>query len=97
METNEIRAVIKYICKKGMFPKEIYEDMVDTLREDAPSYSTVKKMECVLGHQYSNLSVLHTSERDQFPKLSFCGHTEVNVDPAGCSTSMPMCGWYKMS
>ncbi|UYV79337.1 hypothetical protein LAZ67_17002197 [Cordylochernes scorpioides] len=44
METNEIRAVIKYLCKKGMSPKEIYEDMVDTLREDAPSYSTVKKM-----------------------------------------------------
>ncbi|UYV78083.1 hypothetical protein LAZ67_16000046 [Cordylochernes scorpioides] len=27
METNEIRAVIKYLCKKGMSPKEIYEDM----------------------------------------------------------------------
>ncbi|UYV77657.1 hypothetical protein LAZ67_15001833 [Cordylochernes scorpioides] len=40
---NEIRAVIKYLCKKGMSPEEIYEDMVDTLREDAPSYSTVKK------------------------------------------------------
>ncbi|UYV62215.1 hypothetical protein LAZ67_1008243 [Cordylochernes scorpioides] len=26
-----------------MSPKEIYEDMVDTLREDAPSYSAVKK------------------------------------------------------
>ncbi|UYV71625.1 hypothetical protein LAZ67_8003933 [Cordylochernes scorpioides] len=43
METNEIRAVIKYLCNKGMSPKEIYEDMVETLREDAPSYSTVKK------------------------------------------------------
>ncbi|UYV63571.1 hypothetical protein LAZ67_2004744 [Cordylochernes scorpioides] len=43
METNEIRAVIKYLCKKGMSPKKIYEDMVDTLREDAPSHSTVKK------------------------------------------------------
>ncbi|UYV60555.1 hypothetical protein LAZ67_1001504 [Cordylochernes scorpioides] len=32
METNEIRAVIKYLCKKGMSPKEIYEYM-----------STVKK------------------------------------------------------
>ncbi|UYV84883.1 hypothetical protein LAZ67_X003862 [Cordylochernes scorpioides] len=41
--TNEIRAVMKYLCKKGISPKEIYEDMVDTLREDAPSYSTVKK------------------------------------------------------
>ncbi|UYV62568.1 hypothetical protein LAZ67_2001115 [Cordylochernes scorpioides] len=27
METNEIRAVIKYLCKKGMSPKEIYEGM----------------------------------------------------------------------
>ncbi|UYV81002.1 hypothetical protein LAZ67_19002479 [Cordylochernes scorpioides] len=44
METNEIRAVIKYLCKKEMSPKEIYEGMMDTLREDAPSYSTVKKM-----------------------------------------------------
>ncbi|UYV69262.1 hypothetical protein LAZ67_6003027 [Cordylochernes scorpioides] len=43
METNEIRAVIKYLCKKRMSPKKIYEDMVDTLREDAPSYTTVKK------------------------------------------------------
>ncbi|UYV66785.1 K02A2.6-like [Cordylochernes scorpioides] len=42
MVTNEICAIIKYLCKKGMSPKEIYEDMVDTLREDAPSYSTVK-------------------------------------------------------
>ncbi|UYV63911.1 hypothetical protein LAZ67_2005982 [Cordylochernes scorpioides] len=31
METNEIRAVIKYLCKKGMSPKEIYEDMMHTL------------------------------------------------------------------
>ncbi|UYV84740.1 hypothetical protein LAZ67_X003274 [Cordylochernes scorpioides] len=43
IETNEIRAVIKNLCKKGMSPKKIYENMVDTLREDAPSYSTVKK------------------------------------------------------
>ncbi|UYV66407.1 K02A2.6-like [Cordylochernes scorpioides] len=43
METNEIRAVIKYLCKKGMLPMEIFEGMVDTLREDAPSYSPVKK------------------------------------------------------
>ncbi|UYV77677.1 hypothetical protein LAZ67_15001896 [Cordylochernes scorpioides] len=43
METNEIRAVIKYLCKKGRSPKKIYEDMIDTLREDAPSYSTLLK------------------------------------------------------
>ena len=27
----EIRAVIKYFCKKGMLPKEIHEDFVETL------------------------------------------------------------------
>ncbi|UYV64642.1 hypothetical protein LAZ67_3001448 [Cordylochernes scorpioides] len=43
METKEIRAVIKYLCEKRMSPKKIYEDMVDILKEDAPSYSSVKK------------------------------------------------------
>jgi hypothetical protein len=38
----EIRAVIRYLCKKGMFPKEIYEDLMDTLGKESPSYSTVK-------------------------------------------------------
>ena len=26
MEKVEVRAVIKYLCKKGMSPKEIHED-----------------------------------------------------------------------
>ncbi|UYV60613.1 hypothetical protein LAZ67_1001665 [Cordylochernes scorpioides] len=43
IETNEIRAVIKYLYKKELSPKEIYEGMVDTLWEVAPSYSTVEK------------------------------------------------------
>ncbi|UYV76471.1 hypothetical protein LAZ67_14000466 [Cordylochernes scorpioides] len=34
METNEIRAVIKYLCKKGMSPKEIYEDMKNDSSSD---------------------------------------------------------------
>ena len=37
MEKLEIRAVIKYFCKKGMPPKEIHEDFIETL------FSTVKK------------------------------------------------------
>ena len=37
MEKLEIRAVIKYFCKKGMPSKEIHEDFMETL-------STVKKM-----------------------------------------------------
>ena len=34
----EVRAVIKYLCKKGMTPKAIYEDFIKTLG----SYRTVK-------------------------------------------------------
>ncbi|UYV75523.1 hypothetical protein LAZ67_13000475 [Cordylochernes scorpioides] len=36
METNEIRAVIKYIFKKGMSPKEIYEGRISTEDEHRP-------------------------------------------------------------
>jgi transposase len=43
MEKMEIRAVIKYLCKKGMSPKEIHKDFMDALRKVCPSYSTVKK------------------------------------------------------
>ncbi|XP_041349335.1 protein GVQW3-like [Gigantopelta aegis] len=35
--------VIRYLGLKGLTPKEIHEDMVVTLGEDAPSYSMVKK------------------------------------------------------
>ena len=40
---EEIRAVIKYFCKKGMPPKEIHEDFMETRGKDSPSYSTEKK------------------------------------------------------
>jgi hypothetical protein len=43
MEKVEIRAVTKYLCKKGMSPKEIHEDFMDTLGKESPSSSTVKK------------------------------------------------------
>ena len=43
MDKAEARAVIKYLQKKGMTPKEIHEDMVQILAEDSPSYETVKK------------------------------------------------------
>ncbi|XP_041369556.1 protein GVQW3-like [Gigantopelta aegis] len=36
------RAVIPYLSHKGLTPKEIHEDMVITVGEDAPSYSMVK-------------------------------------------------------
>ena len=43
MEKLEIRAVIKYFCKKWMPPKEIHEDFMETLGKESPSYSTVKQ------------------------------------------------------
>ena len=42
MEKLEIRAVIKYFCKKGMPTKETPEDFMETLGKESPSYSTVK-------------------------------------------------------
>ena len=39
----EIRAVIKYFCKKRMPPKVFHEDFMETLGKESP-YSTVKKM-----------------------------------------------------
>ena len=42
VEGREIRADIKYLCKKGMPTKEIYEDSLETLGKESPSYTTVK-------------------------------------------------------
>lgn len=41
MEKLEIRAVIKYLCKKGLKGDEIHADMVNVLGDDAPSRATV--------------------------------------------------------
>ena len=43
MDQVEVRAVIKYLCKKGMTPKEINEDFMKTFWNESPSYSDVKK------------------------------------------------------
>ena len=43
LETLEIRAVIKYFCKKEMPPKEIHEDFMETIVTESPPFSTVKK------------------------------------------------------
>ena len=42
MKKLEIRAVIKYFCKKGMPPNKIHDDFMETLGKESP-YSTVKK------------------------------------------------------
>ena len=43
MEKVEVRAVIKYLCKKGMTPTEVHEDFMKPLGNESPSCSTVKK------------------------------------------------------
>ena len=43
MEQLEIRAVIKYFCKKRM----PHEDFMETLWKESPSYSTVKQWAAV--------------------------------------------------
>ena len=48
MDNIRHRAVIRYLGIKGLTPKEIHEDMVVTLGEDAHSYSTVKKWDAEL-------------------------------------------------
>ena len=44
----EVRAVIKYLCKKGMSPKEIHDDFIKTLGDGSSSYRTVKKQSAEL-------------------------------------------------
>ena len=41
MEKLQIIAVIKYFCKKGMPPKEIHVDFMETLGNESP-YSSEK-------------------------------------------------------
>src|SRR5262245_16970615 len=43
MDKFSSRAVIQYLQKKRMLSKEIHEDIVATLENDAPSFATVKK------------------------------------------------------
>ena len=43
MEKLEIRAFIKYFCRKGMHFKENHKDFMETLREESSFYSTMKK------------------------------------------------------
>ena len=39
----EVRAVIKYLCKRGISPKIFHDDFTETLWDESLSYSTVKK------------------------------------------------------
>ena len=43
MDKIDERAVIQYLHKKGLTPKDIRNDMAATLWKDAPSYATVER------------------------------------------------------
>ena len=43
MENSEYRTVIKYLRRKGLSSREVYEDMLGTLGRDCPSYATITK------------------------------------------------------
>ena len=49
------RAVIQYLHKVGLVPKDIHNDMVATLGKDAPSYATVKRWVVEFKHSRQNL------------------------------------------
>ena len=42
IEKLEYRAIIKYLYLKGLRGEQIYEDMLNTLGDQCPSYATVK-------------------------------------------------------
>ena len=42
MDEVEVRAVIKYFCKKGMSLKEVHDNFIKILWDESP-YSMVKK------------------------------------------------------
>ena len=39
---RKLKAVIKYLCKKGLAPKDFYKDFMKILGNECSSYSTVK-------------------------------------------------------
>ena len=46
---DEVRAVLKYFCKKGISLKEIHDDFIKTLGDESSSYCKVKNWAAKLG------------------------------------------------
>jgi hypothetical protein len=69
MEKVEIRAVIKYLCKKRVSPKEIHEVFMDSLGKDSPSYSTVKKWSAGFKRDRESIGDVERPPAVKLPKL----------------------------
>ena len=82
IEKAEVGVVIKYLCKRGMSPKEIYEDFMETLGKESPSYSTVKKWAAKFRRRRESIE---DNERSGHPKEAT---TDENVE---ITHSLVMC------
>ncbi|KAF2892160.1 hypothetical protein ILUMI_14013 [Ignelater luminosus] len=81
MDKFEIRAVIKYLCKKELSPKEIHNDMTEVLGESSPSYQIIKNGQNAPGAELpktvitqENVNVVHDMVR-----LKKFLHDELNL------------------
>lgn len=74
IEKLEYRAIIKYLYLKGLRGKEIYEDMLETLGDQCPSYATVKNW--IASFKRGKLSV----EDDKRPGRPISVSTPENID-----------------
>lgn len=74
IDKMENRAIIKYLYLKGFRGKEIYEDMVNTLHNDFPSYATVENW--VACFKRGKLSIQDDERPGRFISVS----TPENID-----------------
>jgi len=61
MDKVEKRAVMKYLFLTGMSGKAIHDDMLATLRENAPAYSVVKSWLAEFKHGRNSVEDEHRS------------------------------------
>ena len=66
MDTFSHRAVIRYLGLKDFTPKEIHEDMVVSLGENAPLYSMVKKWDAEFKRGRESHHTWQTNEYIQY-------------------------------